>query len=60
MANADHYTLFFVSWLTVLLGINPSAGSKVARCRGKKVQSGVHDAVLSFVRELALFTDLDS
>jgi hypothetical protein len=55
-----NFALCFVLWLTVLLGINPSAGSKVARCRGKKIGSGVHDAVLSFVRELALFADLDN
>ena len=52
--------MWFVSWLTVLLGINPSAGSKVARCSGKKIRSGVHDAVLSIVREMALFTDVDN
>jgi hypothetical protein len=42
------------------MGINPSTGSKVGRCRGKKVRSGVHDAVLSLIRELALFADLEN
>jgi hypothetical protein len=42
------------------MGINPSTGSKVARGRGKKVRSGVHEAVLSLIREMALFAELEN
>jgi hypothetical protein len=47
------------SFFRVLLGINPSGGSKIAKCRIRKLRSGVHDGVLSLIRELALFTELE-
>jgi hypothetical protein len=42
----------------VLLGINPAGGSKVARSRGHKVRSGVHEGVLSLIRDLAVFSEM--
>ncbi len=47
------------TFFRVLLGVNPSTGSKVARSRGKKARSGVHDLVLALVRDLAIFSDLE-
>jgi hypothetical protein len=43
----------------VLLGINPSTGTKVAKPKGRKIRSGVHEAVLSIVRDIAAFDAFD-
>jgi hypothetical protein len=44
----------------VFLGINLATGMKVARTMGHRIQSGVHEAVLSFIKEMALHNKLDS
>ena len=41
------------------LGINPSTGSKIAKSKDHKVRSGVHEAVLSLVKEFAFFNELE-
>lgn len=48
----------FVFMFRVFLGINLSNGTKVAKSRGHTVRSGVHEVVLSLVKEMALFTGL--
>lgn len=39
----------------VLMGINPSNGTKVGKAKGHKIRSGVHESVLALVKEMAVF-----
>jgi hypothetical protein len=39
----------------MFLGINPSTGTKISRTKGRKIRSGVHEAVLSLVKDMAVF-----
>ena len=42
----------------VFVEISTATGSKVAKAKGRKVCSGVHEAVLSFIKEMAVFKEL--
>ena len=42
----------------VFLGINPAVGTKVAKAKGHKVRSGVHESVLSLIKEMAVQSEL--
>jgi hypothetical protein len=44
---------------SVLLGINPSKSTKIMKSKGAKTRSGVHEGVLAFIREFAVFDVLD-
>ena len=44
----------------VILGINPTSGSKVQKVRGKKARSGTHEAVLSLVKDIAVHESFDT
>ena len=44
---------------SVFLHINPTAGSKVHKVRGKKARSGPHEAVLSQVKDMSVH-EIDS
>lgn len=37
------------------MGINLAMGTKISRAEGQKIRSGVHEAVLSLVKELDVF-----
>jgi len=51
--------LLCVDGNSVFLHINPSAGSKVRKVRGKKARSGAHEAVLSLVKDMTVY-EIDS
>jgi hypothetical protein len=38
----------------VFLCINPAAGTKVCKAKGKKIQCGVHEAVLALIKDMAV------
>jgi len=48
------FTPYVLCVFSVILHINPVTGSKVSRVRGKKTRSGVHEGVLSLVKEMAV------
>lgn len=50
--------MFLNMWLSkVLFGIDPSRGSKLAKCWSRKVHSSIQEGILLFILELALFED---
>ena len=39
----------------VFIGINPASSTKVSRTKGQEIRSGVHEAVLSLVKDMAVY-----